>query len=301
MSAQRGRPRRGSVSVWALLAVIGPALGAGGCVYDHCQINSSGLSGCDAPSTPGGPYALYQHASVDNWGECQYIARYWYLSGTSPGGELQTSSGRPLPATLVQPDSVRLVPSQAGPVTVNVKFTVAEGAHKYTRTETCTITPQPGVAGDAAVDARPRDLGPRDARGQDLPADSARDLGCAPPLFDISGAFTELYNCAEGSKCVDYRTRTTILISPGPTAGAYTFRNKLNDWAGQGTLCGATFTWSASGTTFTETGTWLFSDAQTFTKTSHYVYKAGGRSGDCTGAASAGGTPAKPAPIGACP
>lgn len=121
---------------------------------------------------------------------------------------------------------------------------------------------------------------------------------CAAPAFDIAGTFTERYNCAEGQICADQDESAPITVTAGSGSGEYAFSS--GDWSGTGTLCGTVFTWTANAPDYTESGTWRFSDANNFTKTSDYTYTNGG-TGSCTASASSSGAPPPPAPIGPCP
>jgi len=123
-------------------------------------------------------------------------------------------------------------------------------------------------------------------------------LSSCVPDFVISGTFAERYNCAEGPSCVDQDVETTITIVAGSEPGQYSF--SAGGWSGSGTLCGNEFEWTAASSSFSETGTWFFSDANNFTKSSSYMYSSGG-GGTCTGSASSNGSPPPPAPIGPCP
>jgi hypothetical protein len=124
--------------------------------------------------------------------------------------------------------------------------------------------------------------------------------------LDIAGTFNERYNCAEGGSCVDEDVVFTIIIGAGqPTSEGdilHTFHNPDTAWSGSGTLCNSTFTWTASTSGYSESGVWVFSDADNFEKSSSYTSGEGG-AGACTGAGArvGAGDPGPPAPIGDCP
>lgn len=124
-------------------------------------------------------------------------------------------------------------------------------------------------------------------------------LSACQPDFDISGTFTERYNCSDGVNCVDPDVETIIDIVAGSETGEFLFSS--GNWSGAGTLCNNHFEWTATSPLFSEEGIWIFSDPNTFTKTSDYTYFSGGGGGTCTGSASSVASPPPPAPIGPCP
>jgi hypothetical protein len=143
--------------------------------------------------------------------------------------------------------------------------------------------------------------------GEESPGSSLLELrideGCAPPAFDISGTFSERYNCAEGSDCVDQDQVAGIVITSTSDSSTFDFADELDPdtWSGSGRLCGTSFEWAARSNTYQETGTWTFSDASNFNKVSDYSYFDGG-GGTCTGEGSSSMSPPAPAPIPpACP
>lgn len=136
--------------------------------------------------------------------------------------------------------------------------------------------------------------------GPEAGTDATTDGGCLP-AFDISGTYIERYSCDEGGTCVDKDRTAQITLSGDAATGAYTFSSGSGTWKGSGQLCGKIFTWTATEATYTERGTWTFSDAQNFVKASSYTYTDGGTSGTCSATASRAGQPPAPPPVGACP
>lgn len=121
------------------------------------------------------------------------------------------------------------------------------------------------------------------------------------PDFDISGTYTERYNCSEGDTCVDQDASFTVQITAiNADNGQYSI-SSAGGWSGTGLICGNLFIWNASTDMYTESGLWTFRDARNFTKTSDYEYTDIAGGGTCTGAATQDGTPPPPAAIGACP
>jgi hypothetical protein len=134
-----------------------------------------------------------------------------------------------------------------------------------------------------------------------LPGEEPPD--CDPPAFDISGRYDERYNCSAEGVCVsdDVPYVITIYQLPDADPSEFEFSDMAGDWRGSGTLCGTVFEWDATGPGFTEEGTWTFSDARNFTKTSEYTLPPPSEdTGECTGSATQDGTPPAPAPVGAC-
>ena len=120
--------------------------------------------------------------------------------------------------------------------------------------------------------------------------------------FDITGTYTERYNCSEDGTCVEEDLTAVIVISPvNILTGEYEFTSPGSDWTGEGALCGTSFEWSASTATYTETGVWTFSDNSNFVKSSSYQYTGMEGGGTCSGTAAQVGEPPLPAPVGGCP
>lgn len=134
------------------------------------------------------------------------------------------------------------------------------------------------------------------------------DGGCTPD-FDISGAFTERYNCEEiltgsdAATCVDHDATSNVILSraDGSTT-LYDLRSNVDGgFRGRGQLCGSSLQWTAGDMHYSESGTWVFSSTGSFTQPpSVYTYNDGSGLGHCTATGSSSGTPPAPAPIGAC-
>ncbi len=134
--------------------------------------------------------------------------------------------------------------------------------------------------------------------GGDDPADPECAVG---PAFDISGTYTERYNCSEDGTCVEEDLTAVIVITQvNILIGEYEFTSPGSDWVGEGELCGTTFGWSASTADYTENGVWTFSDESNFVKSSSYEYTSMEGGGTCSGTAAQLGEPPLPAPVGGC-
>ena len=133
---------------------------------------------------------------------------------------------------------------------------------------------------------------------------SESDCG-TPAAFDIAGSFNERYNCDEAGECKEEDVEFLLIISEGVEQDSgstwHEFHNPALGWHGEGILCDKTFEWTATATGLTESGTWIFTDADNFTKWSTYEFE--GNTGTCRGAATRvdTGDPPAPPPIGACP
>ena len=146
------------------------------------------------------------------------------------------------------------------------------------------------------------------------------DGGCmTSEHFDISGGYTERYNCASEGICTETDVTFYLDIRPDPddtdlsdgkdytfceTGGLGPLCIEIPEepgtflFSGRGTICGSRFTWSAeSPGAFTEVGIWDFAnEGDTFTKASTYTYVDGG-GGICTGSGKRGPDPDPPPPL----
>lgn len=96
--------------------------------------------------------------------------------------------------------------------------------------------------------------------------------------FNLTGTWRSTYTCS--GTAGNFPGEDTLTVNQTGTAVTYT------DQSGgsfSGTLCDSTFTWTGSGSSYTENGTWTITDANNFTKTSTFTRTDGSGSATCTG------------------
>lgn len=107
--------------------------------------------------------------------------------------------------------------------------------------------------------------------------------GCTP-AFDVAGIWNSAFLCTEsGGSC--FTGSDSLAVTQNGAAVSY--RDEAERFSANGSLCGNIFTWSGATDAdvtpgFSESGTWTFSDAKHFNKTSTFMGNDG-RGGECAG------------------
>ena len=117
---------------------------------------------------------------------------------------------------------------------------------------------------------------------------SANPTGtCAPADFFVAGSWQSAFRCQDDNPSFGCFTGTDTLTLSQDGSSAQPGNNlsftDSNGGSFSGQLCGSTFTWTGTGPGITEEGTWEFSDAQNFSKTTQYERTDGSGGGDCEG------------------
>ena len=117
---------------------------------------------------------------------------------------------------------------------------------------------------------------------------SANPAGnCAAADFFVAGSWKSAFRCKDDNPTFGCFTgNDTLTLSQDGSAAQPGNNLSFTDNNGgsfSGQLCGSTFTWTGTGPGITEEGTWEFSDAQNFSKTTQYDRNDGSGGGECEG------------------
>ncbi len=118
------------------------------------------------------------------------------------------------------------------------------------------------------------------------PAAPACDDECAAATYAIAGVWSSAFHCSStGPEGCFTGTDTLTIIQASDAAGPSREVSFSDGVGGQfsGTLCGNVFSWSGGGTGYSESGTWVFANADRFVKSTAYANDGESGRGCCSG------------------
>jgi len=112
------------------------------------------------------------------------------------------------------------------------------------------------------------------------------DPPCDAAAYFVAGTHLSSFRCADPATPMCFDGTDTLTVTQDGTAMAPGNTVSFTDDVGgsfTGKLCGSTFTWSGRGMGFAEAGTWTFTSADRFTKTTAFDPDDGSGRGCCIG------------------
>lgn len=130
------------------------------------------------------------------------------------------------------------------------------------------------------------------------------DDDCEDAAYYVAGTWSSAFHCSSTGPDGCFTGTDVITIMQAGDTSAPAREVRFTDDAGgrfEGTLCGKTFSWSGTGTGYAESGTWTFSSADAFSKSTAFENDDGGARGCCAGDGVRQGASMTPAPPAMCP